>query len=68
VATSEGEKPITMCQPIVIRLRWPRHAVLTSTIGPGSRKRRACSTGKSFFGSAFIRGQGREEPMLAQPG
>ena len=38
-----------MCQPIVMMLVLPLHAELTSTIGPGSRKRRTFDTGKSFL-------------------
>src|SRR2546421_9063440 len=38
-----------MCQPIVMMLVSPFHRELTSTIGPGSRKRRVLPTGKSLF-------------------
>jgi hypothetical protein len=40
-----GEKPSIMHQPIVMMLKEPCHAELTSTIGPGSRKRRIPSNG-----------------------
>src|SRR5205814_2555514 len=36
-----------MCQPMVMMFVLPFQAELTSTIGPGSRKRRTFSTGKS---------------------
>src|SRR5882672_6880414 len=42
-----------MCQPMVMMLVAPLWAELTSTIGPGSRKRRTLATGKSvlvYFG------------------
>ena len=38
--TSDGENSITMCQPMVMMLVSSLKAELTSTIGPGSRKRR----------------------------
>ena len=38
-----------MCQPMVMMLVLPFQAELTSTIGPGSRKRRMLDTGKSVF-------------------
>lgn len=41
--------PLAMCQPIVTMSRSLLCAERTSTIGPGSRKRRILSTGKSSF-------------------
>jgi hypothetical protein len=38
-----------MCQPMVMMLVSSFHRELTSTIGPGSMKRRTSETGKSFF-------------------
>ena len=38
-----------MCQPMVMMFVSPLWAELTSTIGPGSRKRRTLETGKSFL-------------------
>src|SRR5215468_5441097 len=51
----EGSKSMTVCQPMVMMLVWPLHAELTSTIGPGSRKRRIWETGRSFLEEAFMR-------------
>lgn len=45
VPSSDGVNASTVCQPSVMTLRWPFHAELTSTTGPGSRKRRTSSTG-----------------------
>src|SRR6516225_11926952 len=55
----EGSKSMTVCQPMVMMLVWPLHAELTSTIGPGSRKRRIWETGRSFLEAAFM-GPSRE--------
>src|SRR4026208_2193781 len=51
-----GSNSITMCQPMVMMLVLALHAELTSTIGPGSRKRRMLDTGKSVFLKCFMRG------------
>src|SRR5947207_15526005 len=51
---SDGSNSMTVCQPMVMMLVSPFQAELTSTIGPGSRNRRICDTGKSFFVKALI--------------
>src|SRR5262245_32018115 len=50
----EGSNSMTVCQPMVMMLVLPFEAELTSTIGPGSRKRRTWETGRSFLGVAFM--------------
>src|SRR5689334_21034754 len=51
----EGSNSMTVCQPRVMMLVWPLHAELTSTMGPGSRKRRIWETGRSVLGEDFMR-------------
>src|SRR5215470_469191 len=50
----EGSNSMTVCQPMVMMLVLPFEAELTSTIGPGSRKRRTWETGRSFLGMTFM--------------
>src|SRR5687768_3957128 len=50
-----------MCQPMVMMLVLPRQAELTSTTGPGSRKRRISPTGKSCLERAMA-----ASPVLQQ--
>src|SRR5438270_4276768 len=57
---SDGDVSATMCQPIVMMFALPFHAELTSTMGPGSRKRRMLSTGEIPRGVALHRGLGFE--------
>src|SRR5687768_5639827 len=64
--TSEGDSPMTMCHPIVMMLVLPFHAELTSTMGPGSRKRRTSSTGKSRFRIGSGGGVGQPDERLEQ--
>ena len=47
---------MTMCQPMVMMSRSPLKAELTRTTGPGSKNRRAFSTGKSCFLNFFMGG------------
>src|SRR5688572_3779238 len=49
---------MTICQPMVMISVSPFHAELTSTIGPGSRKRRMSETGKSRLVYSFMVGEG----------
>ena len=65
--TSDGDSPITMCHPMVMMLRLPFHAELTSTIGPGSRKRRTSSTGKSRFRMDQCASVGNPDQGFVQP-
>src|SRR5262245_893596 len=55
----EGSNSMTVCQPMVMMLVWPFQAELTSTTGPGSRKRRIWETGRCFLGEAFMDPSGR---------
>ena len=69
---SEGDVYPTMCQPIVMMFALPCHAELTSTMGPGSRKLRISSTGKSLFAYRFTASRrllqrGHEENDLRFP-
>lgn len=56
-----------MCHPMVMMLVLPFHAELTSTMGPGSRKRRTSSTGKSRFRIGSGGGVGQPDKRLEQP-
>src|SRR3954449_2654094 len=61
--TREGVNSRTVCQPRVIRLLWPAQREDTSTMGPGSRYRRAWLTGNSRFSGCFGIGVLSQAPL-----